>query len=82
MESMSGNGDEVREREMARLRREIQDRSMRGESHHQIVHWLATQESSVTECELALAKVLASHHARRAGSGVAMYLEDVRKTFD
>jgi hypothetical protein len=78
--SISLNGEEVREQEMRRLRSEIRDRSMRGESHDKIVRWLATQEDRVTETELALAKMLARHHAARAGSGVTVYLENLGQT--
>jgi hypothetical protein len=53
---------------------------MRGDSHDQIVRWLATQEGRVTECELTLAKLLARHHAARAGSGVTVYLENLGGT--
>jgi hypothetical protein len=53
---------------------------MRGESHDKIVRWLATQEDRVTETELTLAKMLARHHAARAGSGVTVYLENLGQT--
>jgi hypothetical protein len=76
----STNGEEVREQEMRRLRCEIRDRSMRGQSHDQIIHWLASQEDRVTECELALAKMLARHQAARAGAGVTVYLDDLGQT--
>jgi hypothetical protein len=76
----SGNGEEVREQEMRRLRCEIRDRSRQGHSHDQIVQWLASQEDRVTECELTLAKMLARHHAARAGSGVTVYLDDLGRT--
>jgi hypothetical protein len=80
--SVSRNGEEVREHEMRRLRSEIRDRSMRGESHDEIVHWLSAQEDHITECELELAKLLARHHASRAGSGVTVYLDNLGQTAD
>jgi hypothetical protein len=78
--SRSWNGDDVREHEMRRLRREIRDRARRGQSHDQIAHWLSTQE--ITECEFVLARLLVRHHAERAGSGGAAYLQDARRTID
>ena len=78
--SAPSSGEEVREQEMSRLRLEIRDRSMRGDSPDQIVHWLAAQEDRVTECELALAKLLARHHAARAGSVVTAYLDNLGQT--
>ena len=80
--SASPNGEEVREHEMRRLRCEIRDRSMRGDSHEQIVHWLAGQKGRITECELALAELLARHHTARAGSGVTAYLDNLGQTND
>jgi hypothetical protein len=76
----SRNGEEVREHEMRRLRSEIRDRSLRGESHDQIVHWLSGQEDRATECEITLAKMLARHHAARADSGVTVYLDNLGQT--
>jgi hypothetical protein len=75
--SRSWDGDDVREHEMRRLRREIRDRARRGQSHEQIAHWLSTQERRFTECELVLARLLVRHHAARAGSGGAAYLQEL-----
>jgi phosphate transport system protein len=80
--AMSWNGDDVREHEMRRIRREIRDRARRGHSHDQMAHWLATQESRITECELVLARLLVRHHAARTGSGSAAYLKDLGRTID